>query len=202
MLRYARLPTMTEPRTNAADTGDGHAARPSGRTDDAPPMAPIRPSVELMLSHPAHLMALGFGSGLSRIMPGTVGTLFGWLSFHVLSARWPEVFTPMVWAVLIVVGFVVGVWVCDKTGRALGVPDHGAIVWDEIVAIWLVMLLVTPTSFSGELVAFLLFRAFDMIKPPPIDYFERRFKGGFGVMVDDIIAAFFALLVLALWRYL
>ncbi len=162
----------------------------------------IRPRASFMLAHPAHFLALGFGSGLSRMVPGTVGTLFGWFSFHVLSARWPSVFTPQLWALLIAVGFVVGVWACEKTGRALGVPDHGAMVWDEIIAIWLVLLLVTPTSFSGELVAFLLFRAFDMTKPPPIRQIERRFKGGFGVMVDDIIAAFLTLLVLALWRYL
>ncbi len=171
-------------------------------TADAPPRAILRPRASFMLAHPAHFLALGFGSGLSRIMPGTVGTLFGWLCFHALSVRWPLQFTPTLWALLIVVGFVIGVWACDKTGRALGVPDHGAMVWDEIVAIWLVLLLVTPTSFSGELVAVVLFRVFDITKPPPIRQIERRFKGGFGVMVDDIIAAFFTLLVLALWRYL
>ena len=171
-------------------------------TNAAPVRAPVMPTRKFMLAHPAHLLALGFGSGLSPVVPGTVGTLFGWFSFHVLSARWPSVFTPQLWALLIVAGFVVGVWACEKTGSALGVPDHGAMVWDEIIAIWLVLLLVTPTSFKGELAAFLLFRAFDMTKPPPIRHIERRFKGGFGVMVDDIIAAFFTLLVLALWRYL
>jgi phosphatidylglycerophosphatase A len=159
-----------------------------------------RPSVAFMLSHPVHWISLGFGSGLSPIMPGTMGTLFGWLSFCVLTMRWPEIFTPAVWAAIIVVGFVAGIGLCDKTGKALGVPDHGAIVWDEIIAIWLVMLFVMPASFSAQLVAFLIFRAFDMIKPPPIRQFERRFKNGFGVMGDDLIAAFFTLLVLALWR--
>ena len=153
-----------------------------------------------MLSHPVHWVSLGFGSGLSPIMPGTMGTLFGWLSFYVLTMRWPEFFTPAVWGAIIVVGFVVGIWLCDKTGQALGVPDHGAIVWDEIIAIWLVMVFVIPASFGTQLVAFLIFRAFDMIKPPPIRQFERRFKNGFGVMGDDLIAAFFTLLVLALWR--
>ena len=109
--------------------------------------------------------------------------------------------TPQTWAWVIVIGFIVGVWTCEKTGRALGVADHGAIVWDEIIAIWLVMLLVTPASFIEELWAFLVFRAFDMIKPPPIRQFERRYKGGFGVMADDILAAFFTLLALALWRF-
>ena len=159
-----------------------------------------RPSVAFMLSHPVHWVSLGFGSGLSPIMPGTMGTLFGWLSFYVLTIRWPEVFTAAIWGIIIVTGFVVGIWLCDKTGQALGVPDHGAIVWDEIISIWLVMLFVMPASFGTQLTAFLIFRAFDMIKPPPIRQFERHFKDGFGVMGDDLIAAFFTLLVLALWR--
>ena len=142
-----------------------------------------------------------FRSGLSPVMPGTVGTLFGWLCFHVLSSRWPMVFTPTTWAVMIVVGFIVGIWVCDRAGRALGVPDHGAIVWDEILAIWLVLLLVTPCSFAAELGAVLLFRVFDMAKPPPIRQVEQRYKGGFGVMIDDILAALFTLLVIAWWRF-
>lgn len=166
------------------------------------PHRPVRPDAGFMLAHPAHFLALGFGSGLSRVVPGTMGTLFGWLCFHALSARWPEVFTPAAWGVIIIVGFVIGVWACDRTGRALGVSDHGAMVWDEIVAIWLVLLFVTPADFSTELVAVLLFRTIDMAKPPPIRQFERRFKRGFGVMADDILAAFFTLLALALWRFL
>jgi phosphatidylglycerophosphatase A len=154
-----------------------------------------------MLSHPAHILSLGFGSGLSRIVPGTVGTLFGWLLFHALSIRWPDIMTPTTWAWIIFVGFIVGVWTCNKTGHDLGVLDHGAMVWDEIIAIWLVMVFVTPASFKVQLWAFLTFRAFDMIKPPPIRQFEQKFKGGFGVMGDDIIAAFFTLLVFALWRF-
>ena len=169
--------------------------------ETALPVTPRTPTPDFMLSHPAHLLALGFGSGLSRWLPGTVGTLFGWLLFHALSVRWPEVLTPAVWGLLIVVGFVIGVWACERTGRALGVPDHGAMVWDEIVAIWLVMLFVTPASIKAQLAAFLIFRFFDMTKPPPIRQVEKRFKGGFGVMADDIIAAFFTLLVLALWRF-
>ncbi len=188
---------------DSPDSADSPASRPSAAPESAAAnhRMPIRrPSVAFMLSHPVHWVSLGFGSGLSPIMPGTMGTLFGWLSFYVLTMRWPEFFTPAVWGAIIVVGFVVGIWLCDKTGQALGVPDHGAIVWDEIIAIWLVMVFVMPASFGTQLVAFLIFRAFDMIKPPPIRQFERRFKNGFGVMGDDLIAAFFTLLVLALWR--
>ncbi len=166
------------------------------------PRRPRRPDARFMLSHPAHLLALGFGSGLSRIMPGTMGTLLGWLCFHAFSVRWPQVFTPLTWGLLIVAGFIVGIWACDRTGQALGVPDHGSMVWDEIVAIWLVLLFIAPTDFASELIAVLLFRTLDMAKPPPIRQFERRFKRGFGVMADDILAAFFTLLALALWRFL
>ncbi|MEO8407798.1 MAG: phosphatidylglycerophosphatase A [Oxalobacteraceae bacterium] len=161
---------------------------------------PIKPTVRFMLAHPAHLVAQGFGSGLSPIMPGTSGTLYGWLLFAVLSWRWPELFTPRNWAVIIVLGFALGVWVCEITGRNLGAPDHGSMVWDEIIAMWLVLLFIMPADFATQCWAFIWFRFFDMVKPPPIRYFDRHIKGGFGVMWDDIMAAFYTLLVFALWR--
>jgi phosphatidylglycerophosphatase A len=160
----------------------------------------IRPGARFMLSHPAHWIAQGFGSGLAPIMPGTFGTLLGWLSFVVLSARWPMLFTPMCWLAIIAAGFAVGVWACGKTGRDLGAPDHGSMVWDEIIAIWLVLVLISPSDIKMQFWAFLCFRFFDMVKPPPIAYFDRRYKGGFGVMWDDIVAAFYTLLAIALWR--
>ena len=161
-----------------------------------------RPTARFMLAHPAHILAQGFGSGLSPIMPGTAGTLFAWLSYVAMTARWPAIFTPFHWAIILVAGFVLGVWVCSKTGRDLGAPDHGSMVWDEIIAFWLVLLFVMPASFSTQCWAFLWFRFFDMVKPPPIGYFDKHFKGGFGVMWDDIVAAFYTLLVFALWRAL
>src|ERR1035437_4891399 len=93
-----------------------------------------RPNSRFMLSKLSHIVAQGFGSGLSPIMPGTAGTLLAWLSFNVLSSRWPEIFTQLNWAIIIVGGFVVGVWACERTGRDLGIPDHGSMVWDEIIA--------------------------------------------------------------------
>lgn len=159
-------------------------------------------SPSFMLAHPAHLLAQGFGSGLSPVMPGTMGTLLAWLSFAVLSTRWPEFFTPLNWLVVIVAGFVVGIWACDRTGRDMGIADHGSMVWDEIIAFWLVLLFITPADASTQVWAFLWFRFFDMVKPPPIAHFDRRFKGGFGVMWDDIVAAFYTLLVFAIWRTL
>ncbi|NEX60572.1 phosphatidylglycerophosphatase A [Noviherbaspirillum sp. 17J57-3] len=155
-----------------------------------------------MLSHPAHLIAQGFGSGLSPIMPGTAGTLLAWLAFGVLGSRWPGLFHPASWGLIIVAGFLLGIWACHRTGRDLGIADHGSMVWDEIIAFWLVLVVLMPAEFSTQCWAFLWFRFFDMVKPMPIRYFDRHFKGGFGVMWDDIVAAFYTLLVFALWRFL
>jgi phosphatidylglycerophosphatase A len=165
-------------------------------------IAVAKPNAHFMLSHPAHLIAQGFGSGLSPVMPGTSGTLLAWLSFALLSARWPQIFTPLNWAIIIAGGFLVGIWACHETGNHLGVSDHGSMVWDEIIAFWLVLLVLTPAGTGTQFWAFVWFRVFDMTKPPPIRNFERRFKRGFGVMADDILAAFFTLLLFAVWRNL
>ncbi|EHP39127.1 phosphatidylglycerophosphatase a [Cupriavidus basilensis OR16] len=162
-----------------------------------------RPTARFMLSHPAHLIALGFGSGLSPVGPGTVGTLYAWLSYLVIS-MWVR---PETWLWLIVGSFMLGLWACARTARDMGVHDHGSMVWDEIVAFWLVMAFVMPTGFWGQLAAFLWFRLFDIVKPAPIGHLDRTLKGpglrgGFGVMFDDIMAAFYTLLVFALWRSL
>ncbi|WP_169708575.1 phosphatidylglycerophosphatase A family protein [Trinickia terrae] len=168
---------------------------PAG-TGGAPSASKRRASSRFMLTHPFHLISLGFGSGLSPIMPGTVGTLFAWASFAVLS----RYLTVIEWAALLVAGFVAGCWITGFTARKLGTDDPSPVVWDEIVAFWLVLLFVTPETFTGQLWAFVVFRFFDMVKPPPIRYFDRRLKGGFGIMFDDLVAAFFTLLVIALWR--
>ncbi len=128
--------------------------------------------------------------------PGTFGTLFGWATF-VAMAPW---LSPVAWTFVLVSGFVVGCWACTRTGRDLGVAAPGGMVWDEIVAIWLVLLF-TPWGWAWQLVAFAIFRFFDIVKPAPIRRFERRFKSGawagFGVMGDDLIAAFYSLLTMA-----
>ncbi|WP_277187025.1 phosphatidylglycerophosphatase A [Caballeronia sp. BR00000012568055] len=167
-------------------------------TGNSPPPGrkPRRATARFMLDHPLHIVSLGFGSGLSPVVPGTIGTLFGWLSFVVLNPH----LTVAEWGALIAVGFIAGIWITDYTAKKMGVDDPSAIVWDEIVAFWLVLLLVTPATFTGQLWAFIVFRFFDMVKPPPIRYFDRRLKGGFGIMFDDLVAAFFSLLVIALWR--
>lgn len=160
-----------------------------------------RPTARFMFAHPARFLALGFGSGLSPILPGTVGTLYAWLIYVVLT---PWISGPT-WLLIAAVGFVIGIWACARTARDLGVADHGAMVWDEMVAFWIVLAFVTPTTLGGQFAAFFWFRFFDMVKPAPIRYYDRTLKGfgvrgGYGVMVDDILAAFYTLLVFALWR--
>ncbi|MCY0388889.1 phosphatidylglycerophosphatase A [Robbsia sp. Bb-Pol-6] len=169
---------------------------PPGGGSAAPRPRAQRATLRFMLSHPFHIVSLGFGSGLSPIMPGTCGTLMGWLLFVVLN---PYLNT-RAWLVLIGAGFVLGIGLCGFTARRMRVPDPGAVVWDEIIAIWIVLVFVMPTTFAGQLGGFLVFRFFDMVKPPPIRYFDRRLKGGFGIMFDDIVAALFTLIVIALWR--
>lgn len=166
-----------------------------------PPMPPYRASARFLLAHPAHAIALGFGSGLSPVAPGTAGTLWGWLAWVVL-APW---LNPLQQGLLIAGALLVGWWACTVTARHLGTLDPGAIVWDEIVAIWLVLWLVLPAGFGGQLAAFVLFRFFDAAKPGPVGWADNRFHGfgwagGWGILFDDLVAAFCTLLVLAAWR--
>ena len=166
----------------------------------APPLA-RRPTVRFMLAHPAHLIALGFGSGLSPKAPGTVGTLWAWLAWLVLSL-W---LNPLQLGLLIGAGTLVGWWACTVTADHLGVLDPGNIVWDEVVAFWLVLWLVLPTGWLGQLIAFALFRFFDAVKPGPVRWADNAFhgsgwRGGFGILLDDFVAAFCTLLVIALWH--
>ena len=148
-----------------------------------------------MLRHPAHGIALGFGSGLSKWAPGTVGTLWAWVAW-LAFAPW---LGGVGQACLILGALAIGPWACGRTARALGSEDHGGIVWDEIVAFWIV-LAVLPPLLSWQLAGFVLFRFFDIVKPPPIRWADRRIKGGVGIMLDDVMAAFGTLLVLAGWR--
>jgi phosphatidylglycerophosphatase A len=97
--------------------------------------------------------------------------------------------------------FALGVWACGATGRAIGAADHGSMVWDEIAA-FLLVLFFTPASLFWQAFAFLLFRFFDILKPPPIRYYDQTFKSGFGVMLDDLVAAFYTLIILALAKVL
>ncbi len=146
-----------------------------------------------LFAHPAHFIALGFGSGLAKFAPGTWGTLAALPLYALLQLC----FSPTVIALLCIPVFIVGVWAAEVTGRNLGVSDYGGIVIDEIVAMWLVLCF-TPLTIAGWILAFALFRLFDILKPWPIRWLDQYVKGGFGVMIDDILAAVFAIIPLLL----
>lgn len=153
----------------------------------------LRPGLAFAYAHPAHFVALGFGAGASRFAPGTAGTLLGFPLWWLLEPA----YGPLALGLILGVLFAVGVWACGVTGRHLGVADHGAMCWDETVA-FLAVLAIVPQAPGWQIAAFLLFRAFDVLKPPPIRQFELRFKGGLGVMLDDVLAAGYTLVTLAL----
>lgn len=155
------------------------------------------PSFGFLFSHPAHLIACGFGSGLSPFAPGTAGTLFAWLTFPLLRS-WMNDFELVG---CLVIGFIGGVLAAHKTGADLGVVDHGSIVWDEIVPFWLVLVF-CPSGWLWQSAAFLLFRFFDIVKPQPARYFDEQVKNGFGVMADDLVAAGYTLLAIAFLRWI
>lgn len=163
--------------------------------------ASTKPDGKFLLGHPAHWIALGLGSGLPRLAPGTWGTLAGWL-LYVWLDRW---LTGTGWAILLTATFVLGAWAAQRTGAALAAADSSHIVIDEILAFWIVLLML-PAHPANPLwqqaAAFLIFRFFDIVKPPPIRAVDARFKNGLGVMADDLIAAFYTLLVVALWTRL
>lgn len=165
---------------------------PSTNTD-TPPDTAFKPDAAWVFRSFPRIVAFGLGSGLIRPAPGTWGTLMGWLLWVLAVTRLPDVYI----AVLLPVSFVLGCWACQRAGKEMGMPDYGGMVWDEIVAFWLVLWL-TPDSFWAQLLAFVVFRFFDIVKPPPISFFDRHFKNGFGVMWDDIVAAAYSLLVIAI----
>lgn len=164
--------------------------------------AVTRPSPRFMLSHPAHAIALGFGSGLSPVAPGTAGTLWAWLAYLVLQ-KW---LGPAAIGLVILASLAVGWWACTVTAAHMRVLDPGSIVWDEVIAFWIVLWLLMPAGFWGQFSAFVLFRAFDAVKPGPVAWADDLFhgfgwRGGFGIIFDDLVAAFCTLLVIAAWRF-
>ena len=171
-------------------------------TASTPFPRPVRPTRTFLLAHPAHLIALGFGSGLSPHAPGTVGTLWAWLAYLLLQ----HLLLPAGIGVVIAVSIPLGWWACTLTARHLGVADPGCVVWDEIVAFWIVLWLAMPMGFWGQAAAFALFRFFDAAKPGPVGWADAYFKGmgwrgGWGILFDDFVAAFCTLFVLAVWRF-
>jgi phosphatidylglycerophosphatase A len=174
------------------------------RTVDAPPGR--RAGVRFMLSHPAHVIAMGFGSGLAPLAAGTVGTLWAWAVFLLLNT-W---LTEWQWALLLAASSGLGWWACTRCAQALGQSDPGAIVWDEVLAFWVVLWLLMPASWLEQLAAFALFRLFDIAKPGPVGWADAHFKAhpgeaigwrhGFGILIDDAVAALCTLVIIALWK--
>lgn len=155
-----------------------------------------RPDLRFMLSRPHHMLSLGFGAGLVPRAPGTAGALAGFALFWLLQQT-----APAERAVLYAALFAIGVWACQLTGRALRHHDHPAIVWDEVLAMSLVLEF-TPAGYGWWVAAFVLFRFFDIVKPWPVSVPDRSGDGGLGVMLDDLIAAVYAVAVILLAAYL
>jgi phosphatidylglycerophosphatase A len=144
-------------------------------------------------SHPANFFALGFGSGLAPKAPGTFGTL----AALPLYLFWLQGLSLPSFLVVIALSFLLGIWLCDAAASNLGVHDHPGIVWDEFVGLW-VSCIALPAGWPWLLAAFVLFRFFDILKPWPIRWLDRKVPGGLGIMVDDLLAGLFALAVIQL----
>lgn len=182
---------------------DAQVLRELPGQSSTPLLPPPRPTWRWMLGHPARVIALGFGSGLSPTAPGTVGTLWAWASFLVLD-QW---LNQLDWAWVLAAGLVVGLWAGTHAARQLCRADPGVVVWDEVIAFWLVLLLVMPADVFTQALAFGLFRYFDAVKPGPVGWADRLCKPrageigwlqGFGILFDDLVAAGCTLLALAL----
>ncbi|NND83072.1 MAG: phosphatidylglycerophosphatase A [Gammaproteobacteria bacterium] len=154
--------------------------------------------VKFTLSNPVHFLALGFGSGLLKPAPGTWGTLVAVPLFLAINALQPGL---AIWWLIVVLSFLAGIYLCGKTASDVGAHDHGAIVWDEFVGFFVTMVIalhfVTASPINVAL-AFALFRLFDIAKPWPIRWLDAKVHGGFGIMLDDVIAGIFAAAVLVI----
>ena len=160
-------------------------------------MSIAAPTLPFLVGHPAHFIALGGGAGLSPVMPGTFGTLvalpIGWLLFATTGTAG--------WLLALTIATIAGAWAASVTGRNLGAADHGAIVIDEIAAFLLVLFFVGADPLR-QAIAFVVFRVFDIVKPPPIRWMDAAWKNGAGVMADDFVAAFYTLIVIAIGQRL
>ena len=154
--------------------------------------APQNPLERVTLRNPIHFLALGFGSGLLHPAPGTWGSLVG----VIVGALLLPCLGVKTFFILTALCFFLGIWLCERTSHDMGVHDHGSIVWDEIVAVFLVLLAVPEVSLFWCAVAFVTFRLFDILKPYPIRYFDEKLTNGFGIMADDILAAGYSILVI------
>ena len=145
-------------------------------------------SNKAILANPIHLLAFGFGAGLFPKAPGTMGTVVAVLIYLVLPSM-----PPIIYAGLILLSFIFGIWICGKTAEDLGVHDHGGIVWDEFVGYWITMFM-APSGLFWVLLGFVLFRLLDIFKPWPIKWADKELAGGLGIMLDDVLAGIMAAL--------
>lgn len=170
------------------------------------------PSLSWVFKKPTRALAFGLGSGLAPFAPGTAGTLWAWAAFLL-----GDYFLPTgAWLWIIGIGLLMGCWICGQVSEELGKKDFGGIVWDEVIAFWLVLVFIMPSNLWVQILAFALFRFFDAVKPGPIGMIDRHFKHleggedsspsskglifwrGFGIIADDLAAALFTLLTIAL----
>ena len=160
-------------------------------------MTENNPLKKISLLNPIHLFAVGFGSGLIYPAPGTwgslAGTILGVILLSLLGVKIFLIFTALC--------FLLGCYLCQKTTAHMGVHDHGSIVWDEFVGVFIVLAAIPSLSWQWILVAFALFRFFDILKPFPIRYFDEKLESGFGIMVDDVLAAIYAVIVVFAIQY-
>ena len=173
----------------------------------------FKPNFKWMLGGMNRVLAFGFGSGLSAMAPGTAGTLWAWAIYLIADYIFPLSGTPaLLWA--LGAGFIWGCWICGSVSEQLGKRDFGGIVWDEMIAFWVILAFIMPSNLWIQILALALFRFFDAVKPGPIGIIDRHFKNkenvdapstqlqiwwrGFGIMIDDLAAALSTLLVIAL----
>ncbi|MCG6365808.1 phosphatidylglycerophosphatase A [Vibrio fluvialis] len=161
----------------------------------------INPKSRLSMTNPWHLIATGFGSGLSPVVPGTMGTLAS-VPFYLLLAQLPLT----LYIVVVIAASLIGIKICQVTSDDMQVHDHGSIVWDEFAGFWITMLIVPMLQlpvfeWKWLLAGFVLFRFFDMVKPWPIGWLDKRVHGGLGIMLDDLVAGVMSALALALVGY-
>ncbi|MGO3345625.1 MAG: phosphatidylglycerophosphatase A family protein [Marinomonas sp.] len=141
--------------------------------------------------NPIHFLAFGLGSGAAPKAPGTFGTLAAVIPFYFILQH----LTNQQYLLMLIVTSIVGIFLCHKTAKDLGVHDHSGIVWDEFVGYWITMWL-APTGWLYIVLGFALFRLFDILKPWPISWLDKNVGGGFGIMVDDILAGVMSLVIL------
>lgn len=152
----------------------------------------IEPRKRRWNNHWVHFLAFGLGSGAAPKAPGTFGTLAA-IPLYLLLAQVPI----GAYVVLVIIAFIFGVYLCDQASKDMGVHDHGGIVWDEFVGYWIAMIAL-PFHWTWIVAGFVLFRVFDILKPWPISWLDKKVHGGFGIMIDDVIAGIFAAIILQL----